>query len=87
MDFVYEEDNLTFAVNDFLDNALQPLFEFTLILGTRDERTHIQGIYYSVLEVLRHLPVHNLSGNAFGYGGLSDARLTYKDRIVLGPAG
>ena len=87
VDFVYEEDNLALALHHFLDYALEPLLELALVLRTGYERTHVQREDLAVLEVLRHLSVHYLDGDAFADGRLAHARLAYQYRIVLGPAG
>ena len=49
MDLVYEEDYLPGAVNDFLDHTLEPFLEFSLILRTGDQGSHVQGIYLLAL--------------------------------------
>ena len=85
VDLVDEEDDLAVAVHDFLDHALQPLLEFALVLGACDQRAHVQGEDLAALEVLGHLPVHDLGGDAFRDGGLADTRFADQDRVVLGP--
>ena len=86
VNLIDEEDDLTVAFDHFLYHSLQSLLELALILGSRDERAHVQGIYLPVLQVLRDLPVNNLAGNSFGDGCLTHTRFTYKNRVVLGPA-
>ena len=83
MYFIYEEDNLSVAVHDFFDHSLETFLKFALILGARDKRTHVKGEDLAVLEVLRHLSVDDLCGDAFGNCRLSHTRLTYENRIVL----
>ena len=84
VDLVDEQDDLAFAVHDLLDHALEALLEFALVLGACDQRAHIQGEDLAALEVLGHLPVDDLGGDAFGDGGLANARLADQDRVVLG---
>ena len=86
MDFVDEEDNFTGAVHHFLHHALQTLFEFTLIFRTRDQGAHVQGIDFLGFQVFRHLPVHDILGDALRDGGLAHAGLAHQDGVVLGPA-
>ena len=84
VDLVDEQDDFPLALYDFLDDSLEPLLEFALVLGACDQRAHVQGEDLAALEVLGHLPVHDLGGDAFGDGGLADTRLTDQDGVVLG---
>ena len=86
MDLIDKQYHFPFAVDHFLDHTLEPLLELALVLGACDKRTHVQRINPSVLEVLGHLAGDYLLGYAFGNSGLADTRLTYQDRIVLGPS-
>ena len=45
MDLVDEQDDLAGGVHDLLHDALQPLFEFTLVFRARDEGAHVQGVH------------------------------------------
>ena len=85
MDLVDEKDHFSLTVNHFLDYSLESFLEFSLILGSCDQGTKIQRVYQSALEVFRNVTVHDLLGDALRYRGLTDSRLTYQNRIVLGP--
>ena len=86
VDFVDEEDDLALAVNDFLDDALEPFLKFALVFRTGDQGTHIQRIDEFVLQVFRDLAIDDLLGDALGDRGLAHTRLADQDRVVLGPA-
>ena len=86
MDLVDEEDDLPVAVHDFLDDALEPLLELALVLGACDQRAHVQGEDLAALQILGHLPVHDLGGDPFRDGGLADTGFADQDRVVLSPS-
>ena len=85
VDFVNEEDDLSVAVHNLLDHSLEALLELSLILCSCNQRSQVERIYLPALEVLRHVSVHNLLGNALGNRRLAHSGLTYKYRIVLCP--
>ena len=85
VDLIDEQDDLTGAVHNFLNDSLEPLLELALVLRSRNKGSHVQGIYFLALEVLGHVAVDDFLGDAFGDGGLADSGLTYKYRVVLGP--
>ena len=87
MDFIYEEDYLTGGVHYFLDHALEPFLEFALVLCTRNQGAHVQGIDFLGLQVLGDIAVHYVLGDAFGNGSLADAGFADQDGVVLGPSG
>src|SRR5574344_946464 len=86
MNFIYEQNNLAGAVHNFLNYAFKPFLKFTLIFGTRNERTHIKGEQFLILQILRHIAIHDFLGNTLGNRSLAYTWLTYKDRIVLRPS-
>ena len=87
MDFIDEQDDLAGAVHHFLDHAFEALLKLSLIFCTRNQGAHIQGIYLLGLQVFRHLPVHDVLGDAFRNGGLAHAGLAHQDGVVLGAPG
>ncbi|MNI42559.1 hypothetical protein D3C73_968580 [compost metagenome] len=84
--FVDEQNDLPFLLRQFVQQRLEPLFELTAILGTGNQRPHVQGQQALALEAVRHFTVDNALGQAFGDGGFTDARLTDQHRVVLGTA-
>ena len=85
MDLVDEQDGVG-VVLQFLDHLLDPLLEVAAIAGSRQEGTHVEGEDGRAGQDLRHLLVDDLAGQALGDGGLADAGIPHKERIVLGPA-
>ncbi len=81
-----EEDNLSRCGNDLIDNAFQSLLELALVLGACNQRTHIKRIDLFLFQVLGDIATHDTVGKTLYNGGLTDTRLTYQDRVVLGTA-
>ena len=44
MDFVDEQQDVAVAGHNFLHNGFQAFLEFALILGTRDQGTHVERV-------------------------------------------
>ena len=86
MDLVYEQDNVSFTLYYFLNYSLKSFLELSLVLGSCYEGTHVKGVHFAGLQVLRNVAVHNLHGYALRYGCLSHTRLANKYRVVLGPS-
>jgi hypothetical protein len=42
MDFIDEEDDFAVALSHLVDDGLQAFLEFTLVLRTGDQRTHVE---------------------------------------------
>ena len=74
-------------VHHFLYYALEAFLELTLIFRARDQGTHVKGIDFFRFQIFRHLPVHNVLGDALRDGGLAHAGLAHQDGVVLGSAG
>ena len=87
MDFIDEEDDLSVALHDFLDDPLEPFLKFALVLGAGNQGAQVEGVDAFALEVFRDLPVHDFLGDAFADGRLAHARLADQDGVVLGPSG
>ena len=84
VDLVDEEDDLPLTLHNRLDDCLESLLKLTLILGTCDEGTHIEGVELLVLQVFGHIATYDTSCKTFDNGGLTRTRFTDKNRIVLG---
>jgi hypothetical protein len=85
VDFVDEKDGALFRL-EFADNGFEPLLEIAAIAGSGKERAHVEGENGGVREHIRHLAADNAQGEAFGNGGLADARVADIERIILRPA-
>ena len=84
---VNEEDDLPLGGGDLLEEGLQAVLELTAELGTRHHRSDVHGDDPLVLERLGNIPADDPPGQTLDDGGLSDARFTDQDGVVLGAAG
>ena len=84
VDFVDEQQDVAVAGHNFLHNGFQAFLEFALILGTRDQGTHVERVDHLRFEVLGHVAVDDPVCDTLGDGGLADTRLSHEDRVVLG---
>ena len=87
VNLVDEEDDVAFGLADLVEYALQPFLELAPIFRTCDERAHVERQKALVLDAVRDIAIGDPEREAFGDGGLADARLTDQHRIVLRPAG
>ena len=85
MDFVDEEDDRVVLFNR-VEDALDPFFKFTTVLGTGNDTGQIEGENALVQQAVGHIASDDALGQTFGDGRLADARGADEDRIVLGPA-
>ena len=83
VNLVDEEDDLAFGLRHFLHDALQSFLKLAFILRTGQQRTHVEREELLVLQVLRHVTAHDALGQTFHDGGLTRARFTDEDRVVL----
>ena len=86
VNLVDKQQYLARGVNHLAHNALQTLLELTLVLCARNQRTHIQRVDKFTAQVFGHLAVDNSVGDTLGNGGLTHARLSHKNGVVLGAA-
>ena len=86
MNLVDEEDNLALRLYYAVDYALQSLLKLTLILGTSHEGTHVEGIDFLFLQVLRHITAHYTLCQSLSNSRLTCTRFAYQYRVVLGSA-
>ena len=80
---VYEEDDASVALLDFVEHCFEPFLELAAELRACDERAHVEREDDAVLEVLRHVAAHDSHRKPFGYSRLADARLAYQHGVVL----
>ena len=74
------------ARGDFVEHRLQPLLELAAEFRARDQRAHVERHQPLVAQAFRHVAIDDAQRQAFGDGGLADARLADQHRIVLGAA-
>ena len=67
----------------FLEHGLEPLFEFAAVLGSGDQRAHVERHDALVLEAFGNVAAHDALGQALDDRGLADAGLADEHRVVL----
>ncbi len=82
MDLV-DEQNRARLLLQLGDHALQALLEVAAILGARDQRTHVECINRAVRKHFGNFPLDDQARQSFGDRGLTDARFTYVQGVVL----
>ena len=87
VDFVDEQNDLPFAIGDFLQHRLQALFELTTIFGTGNQRPHIQGDQLAVLKGFGHVAFDDALGQTFSDRGLTHPRFANQHGVILRPSG
>ena len=86
VELVDEEHDLTTRSN-LVEDLLQPLFELSSVLGSRDQGAHVERQDPLAAQRLGDVAEHDLLGEALGDGGLADAGLADQGRVVLGAPG
>ena len=84
MQLINKQNDVAFALFDFVQNRLQTFLKFAAVLCTGDQRAHIQRENSLVFQRTRHITAHNTLCQTFCDGGLADARFADQNRIVLG---
>ena len=69
--------------SDFLQQRLQPLFEFTAELGPGDQRAEVERQQPFVLQALGHIAIDDALRQAFGDRRLADTGFADKHGIIL----
>ena len=86
MEFVNKEDDVAHAP-DFRQRVFYPLLKLAPVFCPRQHGGQVDGQNIFPQQLLRHVPCHNLLGQALGYGGLAHPRLPDENRVIFGPAG
>ena len=86
MHLVDEQDHFTFGMGDFVQHRLQAFLEFTAVLRTGDQGTHIQRHQLLVGNRIRNVTIDDAQGQTFGNRGLTHTGVTNQNRVILGPA-
>ena len=84
--FVDEEDHLALGGGDLLEHGFQAFFKFAAVLGSGDQRAHVEGDDLTVFQVFGNVAAHDAAGESFDDGGFADAGFADQDRVVLGAA-
>ena len=83
MNFVDEQNDVA-ACLDFFENFLQALFEVTAVTAACNKRTEIECVQLLVAQSFGNIIADNLLCETFNDCGLTNARLTDDDWVVLG---
>ena len=87
MDFINEEDDVSFRLLNFVDNGLQTFFKFAFVFGMPATSAPIsRGVDLFVLQVLGTSP-RKIRWASPHDGRFTGTRFTDKNRVVLGNAG
>ena len=88
MHLINEQNDLSVALLDFLQDRLEPFLELSSHGGSSNKGTEVQSDETTRwLELVRHITCDHPLCDSLGNGGLSDTRVSNQDRIVLCPAG
>ena len=84
VELVDEQDDLSFRVDDLLEDRLQTFLELSAVLGAGDKGAHVEPDDLLVLEPFGHVAAHDALGQALNDRRLADARLADEHWVVLG---
>ena len=82
--FVDEQDDLSFLLRKIVEHSLETLLEFAAVLRAGDQRAHVERQDALAAQAFRHFAVDDALRKTFDDGGLADARLADQYRVVLG---
>lgn len=82
--FIDEEDDLPRGLLDFVENCLEPFFEFASELCASDEGTHIESDDRLSAKPFGDISGDNALGETLGDSSFSDPGFPDQDRVVLG---
>ena len=85
MGFVDKQDDRFGRGLDVFDDLAQALFEFALHARAGLQQADVEAAQFDILQGRRHVAGNDAQGEAFDHGGLADAGLAGKDRVVLAP--
>ncbi len=84
MNLVDEQDRIR-VVYELLQHRLQTLFEIAAILGSREQRAHVEHVHLAAREDFGYLAFDDAPCETLGDGRLADARFAHEEGIVLAP--
>ena len=87
MKLIDEEDDLSLGLLDFVKNGFQTLLELTSELCARNKAAHIEGEDSSVTKIYGDISTDDTLCKTLNDSGLTNARLTDDNRVVLGLTG
>src|SRR5258708_4951140 len=84
--FVDEQNNLSFGFGNFFQDSFQPVFKFAAEFRSRDQGCQIQGHQALGLQDVRNVSGNNSLRQPFDDGGFAHTGLANQHRVVLGAA-
>ena len=81
--FIDEEDDLSLAFLYFFKDGFETFLEFTTVLRTCNQCTHIQRKNLLILQSFRNITIYNPLCKSFYNRGLTNTRFTNQNRIIL----
>src|SRR5688500_10412149 len=84
MKFIYEDNNLTLGIRDFLEHSLQPLLKLASVLGPGYHGRKVEGHQPPLFQAFRNIAAYYSNGEPFGDCGFANSRFAYQHRIILG---
>ena len=82
VDLIDEQDDVAALVN-LLEHLLQAFLKVTAVTGAGNQGAQVERVKLLVLEGLWNLAVDDVERQALNDGGLTNARLTDEDRVIL----
>src|ERR1700730_9496375 len=86
MQFVDEQNDLSFGFGNFFQDGLQPIFQFAPEFRPSNERGEIQGHQTLGFQYVRNVSRDNSLRQPFDDGGFADAGLANQHRGIFGTA-
>ena len=87
MQLINEQDDLAFALFNFVQNALQTFLKLAAVLSTGDQSAHIQAEHGAVFQVFGHIAAHDTLGKALSDSRFTNTSFTDQHRVVLALTG
>ncbi len=81
---VDEQNDLAFLLGQLVEQRLEALFELATVLGTGNQRAHVQRQQALAAQAIRHFAIDDALRQALGNGGLAHTRFADQHRVVLG---
>jgi hypothetical protein len=81
-----KQDDFAFGFFHLFQHGLQAVFKFAAVLGTGNQRPHVQGHQATVFQAFGNISGHDALGQPFHDGGFAHPGFADQHRVVLGAA-
>ena len=81
--FIDEQDDLALGLLHLVQHGFQPFLKLAPVLGTRNQRAHIQRENGLVLQLFGDVLLHDSLGKSLGNGGFAHAGFADENGVVL----